>query len=106
MLGRGAIWVISSLITACLSVKFRIMFRSVSVSSVSKSRSRERGLPSRFVRTLFLDSGCNVGRRAFDIEGDVLISSSSEEGEAFRFRFDAGVFVDTTLTILLVIPQW
>lgn len=72
-----------------------MMLRSESVSSVSSSRSSDRGLPSKFVRTLLRDKGCNVGNRALDIDGDVVISSSSEDGEAFLFRLVDGVFVDT-----------
>lgn len=67
--------------------------RSESLSSVSRSRSTESGLPVRFGRIFFLDPG-GIGNRAFAMAGDVVISSSrSGDGEAFRFL--EGVVDDT-----------
>lgn len=59
--------------------------RNESLSSVSSRRSTESGLPVKLERIFFLDPGA-IGNRAFDMAGDVVISSSrSGDGEAFRF---------------------
>ncbi len=88
MLGRGLTCTISSRKDGCLSQSvFRTDVRE-SLSSVSSNLSTVNGLPTtKFWRARFLVEGVReAGNRAFDIEGDVDISSSrSGEGEAFRF---------------------
>jgi len=91
MLGLGLTCITSSRSPGFRSQSVFKTNLSESLSKVSRSLSTDNGLPAKFGRTLFLDEGVSAcGNRAFDMAGDVDISSSrSGDGDALRFLEEA-----------------